>query len=240
MALIYSARPQEGMEYLRTAIKLDPHNPGPYLARIGLAHFCMGEWQEAVTASEKAMKINPDITMPAAVLASAYSHLGLTKEAKATYNNFYQRVGAASPPYFWPFKDRGAEDSFFEGLIEAGASSGKIASIHVSKEDQIIGDDLRAFYFPSKTTGYFSQGADWTLEIAEDGTAILHTSGLPGGMDRGRSWLEGSKLWLHFPNYNYGIAYCSTTFRNPAGTPEAKNEYISFNDVWFSKFSRKQ
>jgi tetratricopeptide (TPR) repeat protein len=85
MALIYSARPQEGMEYLRTAIKLDPHNPGPYLARIGLAHFCMGEWQEAVTASEKAMKINPDIAMAPAVLASGYAHLGRDEEAKAVH-----------------------------------------------------------------------------------------------------------------------------------------------------------
>jgi TolB-like protein len=239
-ALISSGRPREAIEHLKKAMKLDPQNPAPYLARIGLAHFCRGEWQEAATASEKAMKINPDMTIPPAVLASAYAHLGLIVEAKAAYGAFYQRVGAASPRYFWPFKDRGSDDSFFEGLIEAGASSGKLPSIHVSEKDQLTGDELRAFYFPSTTTGYFSQGADWTLEIGEDGTAILTTSGLPGGMDRGRSWLEANKLWLHFPNYNYGIAYCSTTFRNPAGTPEAKNEYISFNDVWFSKFSRKQ
>ena len=238
-ALIMSGRPKDAMEYLERATKLDPHNPAPYLARIGAAYFCMGEWQEAATACEQAMKLNPEVALPGAVLASAYAHLGLTEEAKAAYKALRQRLGAESPPYFWPFKDRGVEESFFEGLIKAGASNGKLASIHVSKEDQLTGDELRAFYFPSTTTGYFSQGADWTLEIAEDATAILRSHGLPGGVDRGRSWLEGDKLWLHFPNYNYGIAYCCTTFRNPAGTPEGKNEYISFNDVWFSKFSRK-
>jgi hypothetical protein len=110
----------------------------------------------------------------------------------------------------------------------------------VSREDQVTGNDLRAFYFPSTTTGYFSQGSDWTLEIAKDGTAIFRSSIVSGGVDSGRSWVEGDKLWLQFQKYNYGIAYISTTFRNPAGTPEGKDQYISFNDAWYSKFSRKQ
>jgi hypothetical protein len=139
-----------------------------------------------------------------------------------------------------PFQDRRVWDSFIEGLIKAGSSSGRLASIHVSREDQVTGNDLRAFYFPSTTTGYFSQGSDWTLEIAKDGTAMLRSSIVSGGVDSGRGWVEGDKLWLQFRKYNHGIAYCSTTFRNPAGTPEGKDQYISFNDAWYSKFSRKQ
>jgi hypothetical protein len=125
-------------------------------------------------------------------------------------------------------------------LIKAGASSGRLAGIHVSKEDQVTGENLRAFYFPSTTTGYFSRGTEWTLEIAKDGAAIIRSSIVFGGVDSGKGWLDGDKLWLQFQKYNYGIAYCSSTFRNPSGTLEGKDQYISFNDVWFSKFSRKQ
>jgi hypothetical protein len=151
-----------------------------------------------------------------------------------------QHTMGGIPMYFWPFKDQRVEDSFVEGVIKAGFSRGKFVSIHVSKEDQVTGDDLRAFYYPSMTTGWTRDGIEWTLEIAKDGTAILRSPGAPGGVDTGRSWVEGDKLWLQFQKYNHGIAYCSTTFKNPTGTPEGKNEYISFNDVWYTKFSRKQ
>jgi hypothetical protein len=111
--------------------------------------------------------------------------------------------------------------------------------IHVSKEDQLTGDDLRAFYFPSTTTGYTGViRGEWTLEIAKDGTAILRSTAFFGEVDTGRSWLEGDKLWLQFKKYYDGIAYCSTTFRNPTGTPDVKNEYISFTDVGTILFSK--
>jgi adenylate cyclase len=240
-ALSNSGRPAEGMEHAKMAMQLDPLNPARYLTRIGFAHFCMGEWQEAVTAIEKGLKLNPMAQAGSpGVLAAAYSHLGRNEEATAPFQAFMQHTMGGIPMYFWPFKDQRVEDSFVEGVIKAGFSRGKFVSIHVSKEDQVTGDDLRAFYFPSTTTGYFSQGAEWTLEIAKDGTAILRSSVVPGGVDSGRSWMEGDKLWLQFQKHNHGIAYCSTTFKNPTGTPEGKNEYISFNDVWYTKFSRKQ
>ena len=40
-ALSMSGKPAEGMEYAKSGMRLDPLNPARYLARIGLAHFCM-------------------------------------------------------------------------------------------------------------------------------------------------------------------------------------------------------
>ena len=240
----YSGRPTEGMEYAKSGMRLDPLNPARYLAYMGYAHFCMGEWQEAIVAIEKALKLNPDVSVGTAlILAAAYSHLGLTEEAKAAYQAYCQRVGNAGVPLFrWPFKDRPVENSFVEGLIKAGAPSRLLVSIHVSKEDRLTGDDLRALYFPSMTTGRArdGDGAEWSLEIAKDGTAVLRSPRLTGGVDTGRSWVEGDKLWLQFHNYYYGVAHCSSTFRNPRGTPEGKDQYISFTDVYYTKFSRVQ
>jgi hypothetical protein len=238
-ALSMSGRPKEGVEHAKSAIKLDPHNPARYLAHIGLAHFCMGEWQEAVTANEKALKLNPEIGSSAVFLASACAHLGRAEEAKAAAKVWRQQVGRLGTRMFsWPFKDRRVEDSFVEGLLKAGFPSGSFGSIHVSKEDQITGDDLRAFYFPSTTTGWSTDTGEWTLGIAKDGTAILRSTALLGEIDSGRVWLEGDRIWLQFQKRYNGIAYCSTTFRTPTGTPEAKNEYISFTDVGWSRFSR--
>jgi TolB-like protein len=119
-ALIDSGRPKEGMEYVKSAMKLDPLNPARYLERIGFAHICMGEWQEAVTACEKAMELNPDIFAPAIVLAVACAHLGLIEKAEVALRAYQERLGGDIRPYFFPFKDRQVEDSFFEGLRGQG------------------------------------------------------------------------------------------------------------------------
>jgi tetratricopeptide (TPR) repeat protein len=234
-----AGKPAEGMEYARNGMRLDPLNPGRHLVRIGLAHFCMGEWQEAVTAIEKALKLNPELIFFGTILGSAYSHLGRDTEAKAAYHAYFER-----PPFdmfLWPFRDRRVSDSFLEGLQKAGVPAVRIEwsrVYQVSTEDQLTGDDLKAFYYPSATTGYDQGGRDWVLEIVKDGTATFRMSTLPGGRDTGRSWLEGDMLWLQFQKHYFGTAYCSTIFKNPKGTSEGKNEYISFNDVWPTRFSR--
>ena len=238
-AMSMSGRPTEGKEYAKSGMRLDPLNPARHLIRIGLAHFCMGKWQEAATAIEKALKLNPELLFFGTILASAYAHLGRDEEAKAAYQANLDRRWFDM--YFWPFKDRRVSDSFLEGLLKAGVPAIRIEwskVYQVSEEDQFTGDALRAFYYPSTITGYSQGGMEWTLEIAKDGRATLREPTLPGGVDTGRSWLEGDKLWLQFQKYYFGTAYCSTTFRNPTGTPEGKNEFISFNDVFTTRFSR--
>jgi len=239
-ALSMSGRSAEGMEYAKRGMRLDPLNPARHLVRIGLAHFCIGEWQEAATAIEKALKLNPELWLFGSILASAYVHLGRNEEAKAAYKA-YVYPDPHFQMYYWPFKDRRVADSFLTGLIKAGLEDSRIEPSKdclVSKEYQLTGGDLRAFYYPSTTAGYWRGGWDWSLEITKDGTATLRSSQFPKGVDTGRSWLEGDKLWLQFQKYYFGTAYCSTIFRNPRGTPEGKNQYISFDDVWMTKFSR--
>jgi TolB-like protein len=237
--LSMAGKPAEGIEYAKNGMRLDPLNPGRHLVRIGLAHFCMDEWQQAVTAIGKALKLNPELVLFGTILGSAYSHLGRDTEAKAAYHAYFER-----PPFdlfLWPFRDRRVSDSFLEGLQKAGVPAIRIEwsrIYQVSTEDQLTGSDLKAFYYPSKTTGYAQGGMDWTLDIAKDGTAIFEERTLPGGKDTGKSWLKDDRLWLQFQEYYSGKAYCNTIFRNPKGTPEGKNEYISFNDVWPTRFSR--
>jgi len=235
--LSMSGKPAEGIEHAKSALRLDPLNPARYLGHIGIAQFCMGDWKEAATATENALKLNPELRPPAAVLAAAYAHLGRNEEAKAASTAYYRKVATnLGQMHFWPFKDRRAEDSFVEGLIKAGFSGGTLVSVHVSKEDQITGDDLRALTFPSKIIGSVPDG--WSQEITRDGIATLRSPFVTGGVDTGRGWLEGDKLWFQYQKYLYGMAYCNCVFKNPRGTPDTKDEYIRFHDLGHSKFSR--
>ena len=166
------------------------------------------------------------------------------EKAEAALQAFQERMGAmqAGRPYYSPFKDRRVEDSFFEGLLKAGAPNRSLVSLHVSKENQLTGDDLRAFFYPSTTTGFTGTvfgGSFFSQEIAKDGTVTLRPLGL-GELDTGRSWLEGDTVCFQFQKAFSGMAYCSTIFRNQRGSPETKNEYIGFNDVGWTLFSRVQ
>jgi adenylate cyclase len=238
-------RPKEALEHAKMAMRLDPVNPAGYLSRMGLAHYCMGEYQEAVDLTEKAHRVSPGFRIHTPIIVSAYAHIGRGEEAKAAAQA--SRPGAAfayGPPrthmYYYPFKERAVAESFLEshrrlGLIEPGPDF-----IHVSRQDQLTGDDLKAFFIPSKTTGYGPGGSQWSVETSKDGTVIARLPWIPGGMDTGRRWVEGDKIWTQYQNYNFGLEHCGTVFRNPKGTPEGKDEYVIFNDASMIAFSRAQ
>jgi hypothetical protein len=140
--------------------------------------------------------------------------------------------------YIWNFNDRAVADSFISGLKKAGALDPGPDYIYVSKEDQVTGDDLKALFFPSTTTGFARNGALWSQENSKEGRAIIHAPFVRGGMDTGRIWIEGDKIWQQFEQLSYGMPYCGVVFKNPKGTPEEKNEYIAFEDLYPSIFSR--
>ena len=90
-ALIYAGRPQEALGYVDKAIRLDPHYPDYYLFILGLAHFHLDQYQEAVTLFEKALKLNPENYIPLIPLSAAQARLGRKKEA-ATALDKLQKV----------------------------------------------------------------------------------------------------------------------------------------------------
>jgi len=204
----------------------------------------MGEWKEAVEVTEKALKLRPELRgLAVSVLSSANAHLGRYGEAKVALETYSAKESTSfgvpeTLMYDLPFKDRAAADSFVENLKKAGLFRPGPEQVPVSGEDQIAGKDLRAFYYPSKITGYSADGSQWSQEFAENGTVTFRAPGLPGGVDTGRSWLQGDTIWLQFQTSMSGIPYCRTTFKNPRGSPEKKNEYVSFSDVQLIKFSR--
>jgi len=266
-ALSMAGKPAEGIEHGKIALRLDPLNPARYLAYIGLAHFCMGEWEEAVTAAKQALTLNPEDTWAAVgYLAAIYAHQGRDEEAKAVAHKFRR---GKSPDYVyppplmffrWALKDRGVSDSLLEGLQKTGLVGQWPAYIHASTENQVTGEDLKKLFFPSKIIGLGPDGSEWSQEVTKDGEVtfrspalaqgvdtgktygevIYRSASLPEKVDTGRSWVEGDRIWFQFQKHTSGIAYCLTTFKNPRGTPQGKDVYVVFSDFSMSTFSLVQ
>jgi TolB-like protein/tetratricopeptide (TPR) repeat protein len=262
-----AGRPAEGIEHGKIALRLDPLNPARYLSYIGLGYFCMGEWEEAVTAAKQALKLDPEDTWAAVgYLAAIYAHQGRDEEAKAVAHKF--RRGKSPdyvypPPlmfYRWAYKDRGVVYSVLEGLQKTGLVGQWPEYIHASKENQVTGEDLKKLFYPSKIIGIGPDGSEWSQEVTKDGQVtfrspalaegvdtgktygevIYRSASIAEGVDTGRSWVEGDRIWFQFQKHTSGIPYCLTTFKNPRGTPQGKNEYVVFSDYSMSTFSRAQ
>ncbi len=89
--LIYSGRSAEALEFLKRATRLNPYSPAGYLWNLGLAHFCLGQFEEAVTLLERAQKRNTK--MAPWLLAATYGHLGREQEAADVLAEYIKRRG---------------------------------------------------------------------------------------------------------------------------------------------------
>jgi tetratricopeptide (TPR) repeat protein len=84
--MIYAGRPQEALDFVEKAMRLDPHYPAYYLFILGLAQFVLEKHEKAVALFEKALELNPEDYVPLIPLSAAQAHLDRKQEAAATIN----------------------------------------------------------------------------------------------------------------------------------------------------------
>ena len=157
--LIMAGRPQEAVDFLKRAVRLDPHYlPGVYLSYLGMAKFAMGQLEEAVLLSERALKHNPELLwLTAAYTIAAYAHLGRNQEARATFEEFKKTLmtwpSFGGLMWMLPFKDPEVADRLADGLLKAGLHGHPSDYFIVSEEDRLTGDEIRALVFGRTISG---------------------------------------------------------------------------------------
>jgi len=78
--LTWLGRPEEGIEWIRKAMRLNPHHPERFWSHLGKAHFTARQYAEAI---EALMHLSATDHTHHAVLAAAYAWLGDTTAASA-------------------------------------------------------------------------------------------------------------------------------------------------------------
>jgi len=124
-ALIYAGKPQEALKMVNKAIRLDPHFPAYYFFVLGLAHFVMEQFEEAVTFFERSLKLNPENYVPLLPLAAAQAHLGQKKEAAATIERLHEVLPILTLSFvkqspISSYKDSADLNRLLSGLRKAG------------------------------------------------------------------------------------------------------------------------
>jgi tetratricopeptide (TPR) repeat protein len=123
--MITTGKPQPGLEFVETAIRLNPSYPAHYVLARGMALFAMGELERAAVVFEKAIERDPGATELAPPLAATYARLGRRQDARESLLLWkpgadQRELNDAAVSYHFPFPwspdDRGVEYRFIDGL----------------------------------------------------------------------------------------------------------------------------
>jgi tetratricopeptide (TPR) repeat protein len=121
--LTYAGRSAEAVDPFKMAMRLNPHYPGWYPYFLGVAQYCLEQYEEAATSQERALRVSPSSSTW--WLAAAYAQLGREEEAADALTKYIEKRGWILPHVentfrYQPFKNQRDLDRFGEGLVKAG------------------------------------------------------------------------------------------------------------------------
>ncbi len=122
--LTWLGRPEEGIEWIRKAMKLNPHHPPRFWSHLGKAHFAARQYAEAIEAF---MRLSAMDATQHAFAAAAYGHMG-DKTAAGAHS---ARIRALDPNFgvesflrTMHYADDADLAHLREGLALAGVAAG--------------------------------------------------------------------------------------------------------------------
>src|SRR5262245_37287220 len=120
--LNFAGRPEQALELLEQAMRLDPHYPPVYAMELGFTYNLLGRYEEAIAALKQCLLRDPDFLAAYLHLALAYSERGQEEAARAA-----AEVRRLSPQYLLevgrqtvPFKDLAVVEWEFAARRKAG------------------------------------------------------------------------------------------------------------------------
>ena len=123
MGLVYACRPEEGIRELQKAIRLNPVPPTYYFFKLGRAYRMTGQYDEAISAFNKALHGSPNSLGAWIGLASTYSLLDQEEEAREAAAKVLQIHPKFSSERFLmslPFKNQPENERIINALQKAG------------------------------------------------------------------------------------------------------------------------
>jgi adenylate cyclase len=232
--LWFMGKDREAIESAKTPIRLDPNNPAQYFIRLAQAYLPDGDLQESLTLLERARMLNPELSGGAALIKSIiYGLQGRNEEARAAYETFTK--SRVVPPRnleelmaYYPFLDLKKSDRIAEALVKAGTPGKPADYCKVSRDNLLKGPEIKNLLFGHKVIGTSPHsGEQFWYEWNRDGELNVIRGEL---RDKGKSWIEGDVIFMQLEKMTGGLFWNSTTFRNPAGTKEQKNQYMWVSD----------
>ena len=132
LAMITTGRPEAGLEFVQTALRLNPNRPNHYAMAHGMAYFAMDDLQQAAAILQDALDRDPDAVELAPILAATYANLGRREDARTMLQKWRpddseaeldSTVWSYHFPYPFAVDESGVETRLNDGLKIAGLPS---------------------------------------------------------------------------------------------------------------------
>jgi TolB-like protein len=229
-ALIFDGRPEKAVGFVKRAMRLDPHNLARHFYILGLAHFAMGQLEQAANSTERALKLSPEAHHWGLLLAAIYGCLGRDQEAGGELQRWSRFMGGFSLELrytmtIWPFKDEEVAGRFANGLLKAGVLGRPSGYYKVSEEDKLTGEEIRALVIGRRVAGsavVAGSQTSYPFQVVSESA---------------KYWIEGNLLCTPFHTSTQTLDYCAPVFRNREGTPEGLDDYLIITHYSFVTFS---
>ena len=233
--------PRKGLDFIRKAMRQDPHYPARALYLQGLAHFGMADFEKAISFLEKSYQLNPEMLETARILTATYALLDHDEDTRRLVSKLHSEF-----PNQWllswnvrlfPFKAPQIVDKFVVGYLKSGLPrSPPYTYYKIFDKYRLTADQIRKLMFGRKVVGLeVGVGTGGLFERSLDGQANFR--GFITGSDNGKSWIEKDLLCDQWEERFGGHKICYPVFRNPEGTPENKDEYLIIYTWGFFTFS---
>jgi tetratricopeptide (TPR) repeat protein len=129
LAMITTGRPEAGLEFVETALRLNPRPTIHYVLAHAMAYFSMDDLEKAAAVLKEALDRDPSAVEPALFLAASYARLGRREEARAALLHYrpgasqfeLQNIGFAFHfPYEWSPDNHTVQRRIRDGMFIAG------------------------------------------------------------------------------------------------------------------------
>jgi tetratricopeptide (TPR) repeat protein len=123
MILTSAGKPEEAVELIYKAIRLNPFPPNWYFLSLGNAFFLMGDYHQAVEAHKKALHQSPNFLLAYIGLAASFSAANRAEDARVTASQILSVDPKFSLEAFsdgLPYKNQKHKELWIGALRKAG------------------------------------------------------------------------------------------------------------------------
>jgi tetratricopeptide (TPR) repeat protein len=179
-ALTASGEPIEALNFVSTAVRLNPNYPSHYVLARGTALFAMGDLKQAAEVFEEGVRRNPDATALFLPLSSVLAQLGRREEARQMLLKFRPGVDQKGlenlpdtlPPRLnWEYEHASVQERLYDGLRVAALPLDVTVS---SLEAELGAGNPISQLFATKRLGWFGPAAAQAVPALVEALKVEH------------------------------------------------------------------
>jgi len=230
-ALILAGKAAAALPAVRSAMRLDPHLDANNLYLLGMAHFGLNQYEQALDALNRAHRLAPDHPDVLALMVATLGYLNHREEA-APYIKMLRKIAAKRGPARWRlrtsvtstllyrYKDKRDTEHYRDGLRKGGLPEFDDEWNH-DRADRISGTDLQRISFGRTQEGFHPKSKlPFTMTRTSEGA--FTSTGFWN--DTGVSRIIDYRLCDRSDRYK--TETCAVVYRNPDVGDTERNAYF--------------